>query len=432
MERGLDLRMTASHCLSVFVGCPHSPTQLPAGPCLVVNSEAIDQNEWLSEESLFTHRNLRSDERLITIDETVITAYDQELVEWHIFSDDRFNGPWELSDFTDQFPNLRLRSFKTIKGVTLYTILNKQKTLADPFSTYQLFIRQGDPLIILQSAGEWLVRCVSISLHGLICSPSTYASCEAYLRLCGFCQSDVDSSVWHPHFEKSAFHLSLIRYCLLALFNADAYRELHPEMKDKREDELMNHWLMQPNYSEIADEMQKTIRNQLDQDGLLALFNADAYRELYPEIKDKTDSELMNHWLIQPDYHEISKIIYDYVRCQPVQLSELTDKDPALKLILHTFPFNFYRKIRPDLSDIPDKDLIIHFWKFGRHEDVDLSENYVHNFLLDNSKKDNDLQVKTLTARVRELENLLSLANAQICSMQELIVRSQNIGVINE
>ena len=226
MERGLDLRMTASHCLSVFVGCPHSPTQLPAGPCLVVNSEAIDQNEWLSEESLFTHRNLRSDERLITIDETVITAYDQELVEWHIFSDDRFNGPWELSDFTDQFPNLRLRSFKTIKGVTLYTILNKQKTLADPFSTYQLFIRQGDPLIILQSAGEWLVRCVSISLHGLICSPSTYASCEAYLRLCGFCQSDVDSSVWHPHFEKSAFHLSLIRYCLLALFNADAYREL--------------------------------------------------------------------------------------------------------------------------------------------------------------------------------------------------------------
>ena len=378
MERGLDLRMTASHCLSVFVGCPHSPTQLPAGPCLVVNSEAIDQNEWLSEESLFTHRNLRSDERLITIDETVITAYDQELVEWHIFSDDRFNGPWKLSDFTDQFPNLRLRSFKTIKGVTLYTILNKQKILADPFSTYQLFIRQGDPLIILQSAGEWLVRCVSISLHGLICSPSTYASCEAYLRLCGFCQSDVDSSVWHPHFEKSAFHLSLIRYCLLALFNADAYREL------------------------------------------------------YPEIKDKTDSELMNHWLIQPDYHEISKIIYDYVRCQPVQLSELTDKDPALKLILHTFPFNFYRKIRPDLSDIPDKDLIIHFWKFGRHEDVDLSENYVHNFLLDNSKKDNDLQVKTLTARVRELENLLSLANAQICSMQELIVRSQNIGVINE
>ena len=148
MDRGLDLRMTASHCLSVFVGCPHSPTQLPAGPCLVVNAEAIDQNEWLSEESFFTHRHLRSDERLITIDETVITAYDQELVEWHIFSDDRFNGPWELSDFTDQFPNLRLRSFKTIKGVTLYTILNKQKILADPFSTYQLFIRQGDPLII--------------------------------------------------------------------------------------------------------------------------------------------------------------------------------------------------------------------------------------------------------------------------------------------
>ena len=423
--------MTASHCLSVFIGCPHSPTQLAAGPCLVVNAESIDQNEWLSEESFFTHRRIGSDERLITIDKTVISAYDQELVEWHIFSDNRFNGPWNLSDFTDQFPNLRLTSSKKIEAVTLYSILNKQKILADPFSTYQLFIRQGDPLIILQSAREWLVRCVSISLHGLICSPRTYSSCEAYLKLCGFCQSDVDSSVWHPHFENSAFHLSLIRTGLLELFNADAYRKLYPEMKENTDDELMNCWLMQPNFSEIADEMQKTIRNQLDQDGLLALFNAEAYRKLCPEMKENTDAELMNHWLKQPDYYEISKNICDAVRCQPVQLSELTDKDPALKLILHTFPFDFYRKIRPDLSHLPDKDLFIHFWQFGRHEGVDLSESYVSKFLLENAQKDYDLQIKNLSGRVRELENLLSLANAQICSMQELIIRSQNIGVIN-
>jgi len=164
---------------------------------------------------------------------------------------------------------------------------------------------------------------------------------------------------------------------------------------------------------------------------LLALFNAEAYRKLCPEMKENTDAELMNHWLKQPDYYEISKNICDAVRCQPVQLSELTDKDPALKLILHTFPFDFYRKIRPDLSHLPDKDLFIHFWQFGRHEGVDLSESYVSKFLLENAQKDYDLQIKNLSGRVRELENLLSLANAQICSMQELIIRSQNIGVIN-
>ena len=194
----------------------------------------------------------------------------------------------------------------------------------------------------------------------------------------------------------------------------------------------MNHWLKQPNFSEIADKMQKTIRNKLDQDGLLALFNADIYRKLYPEVKENTDIELMNQWLTRPNYCEISKEMHDAVHCQPTQLSELTDDDPVLKLILNIFPFDFYRKLRPDLSHLPDKDLISHFWQFGRHEGVDLSENYVHSSLLENAQKDNDLQIKILNGRVRELEKLLSLANAQIGSMQELIVRSQNAGVINE
>ena len=65
-------------------------------------------------------------------------------------------------------------------------------------------------------------------------------------------------------------------------------------MENNTDIELMNHWLTQPNFNELADDMQKTIRNQLDQDGLLALFNADAYRKLYPEMKDNTDIELMN------------------------------------------------------------------------------------------------------------------------------------------
>ena len=69
-----------------------------------------------------------------------------------------------------------------------------------------------------------------------------------------------------PLSREICISLSLIRYCLLALFNADAYRKLYPEMKDNTDIELMNHWLTQPNFNELADDMQQTIRNQLDQD----------------------------------------------------------------------------------------------------------------------------------------------------------------------
>ena len=366
------------------------------------------------------------------MDQKVISQCDQELVSWNIFSDNRFNGPWKLSDFSDQFPNLCLHNCRQIEGITLYSLLSNQKILEDPLSTFQLNIRQGDPLAILHSAKEWLARCTNISLHGLICSSSVLTSCEEYLRLCGFCQSDVDPSVWHPHLEKSSLHLSLIQNCLLALFNAEAYRKLYPELKDNTDIELMNHWLIQPNFREIAEEIEKTLRNKLDQDGLLALFNAEAYRKLYPELKDNTDIELMNHWLIQPNYLEISNNINNFVRCQLFQISELKDGDPALELLLNIFHFSFYRKIRPDLAHLSDKDLLSHYWQLGRHEGTDLSENYIHNYFLENIKKDYELKIKTLTGRVRELEKLLSSANAQIGAMQELIVSLKNTGVINE
>ena len=44
------------------------------------------------------------------------------------------------------------------------------------------------------------------------------------------------------------------------------------------ENDLIDHWLSQPDFRDCQD-MEKSIRNPLDRDGLLALFNADIYRD---------------------------------------------------------------------------------------------------------------------------------------------------------
>ena len=118
----------------------------------------------------------------------------------------------------------------------------------------------------------------------------------------------------------------------------------------------------------------------------------------------------------------------DIIQRKAIQISELTDQDPALQLLQHVFPFDLYRSQRPDLSQFANRELINHFWANGQHEGIDLSESNVQNILDD----DKSSQVNLLTSRVNELEHLLSCANAQISAMQKLIVDLRDSGVINE
>ena len=287
---------------------------------------------------------------------------------------------------------------------------------------------EGDPLVALQSLKEWLARCTRISLRGLVTSSKSREAAEAFLGASGFCKSSVDSCVWTPELEISSLHLSIIRCGLLALFNADIYRELYPQARQMTDVELINHWLSQPSFREIAKEMEKSIHNPLDRDGLLALFNADIYRELFPQTKEMTDAELIDHWLSQPNFSDVSKLINDAIQRNPNQLSELTDQDPSLQLLQHIFPFELYRSQRPDLLQISNRELINHYWQNGQYEGIDLSESNVKNIL----DRDQSLQVDRLTSRVHELEHLLSCANAQISAMQKLIIGSRDSGAINE
>ena len=219
-----------------------------------------------------------------------------------------------------------------------------------------------------------MARCTRISLRGLVTSSKSREAAEAFLGASGFCKSSVDSCVWTPELEVSSLHLSLIR-C-----------------------------------------------------GLLALFNADVYRKLYPQTQEMTDVELIDHWLSQPDFRDVSKIMKDATQRNPTPLAELTDQDPALQLLQNIFPFDFYRSQRTDLSQIPNRELINHYWTHGQYEGIDLSESNVKNVL----DKDQSLQVNRLNTRIHELEHLLSCANAQISAMQKLIVSSRDSGATNE
>ena len=50
MQDAQEALMTSSQCISVFVGCPASPTQLPDGFCLVVDAADIEKKEWIDED----------------------------------------------------------------------------------------------------------------------------------------------------------------------------------------------------------------------------------------------------------------------------------------------------------------------------------------------------------------------------------------------
>ena len=428
MESASEAHMTSSLCLSVLVGCPASPTQLPEGPCLIIDAESIDKKELIAQESFCAHYRELSADSLELLNQTVISEFDHQIVEWHNFSDRRFNGPSQLSEFSEQYPNLRLIESRKIEGITLSTVLVDQNVLSDPLSTFELILREGDPLVALQSAKEWLARCTRISLRGLVTSSKSREAAEAFLGASGFCKSSVDSCVWTPELEMSSLHLSLIRCGLLALFNADVYRKLYPQTKEMADFELIDHWLSQPDFREIAMEIEKNTHNSIDRDGILALFNADIYRKLYPQTKEMADVELIDHWLSQPDFRDISKIMNDAIQRIPTPLAELTEQDPALQLLQNIFPFDLYRSQRKDLSQISNRELINHYWSNGQYEGIDLSESKVKNIL----EKDHSLQVSRLTTRIHELEHLLSCANAQISAMQKLIVSSRNSGAPNE
>ena len=145
MQNASEAHMTSSLCLSVLVGCPASPTQLPEGPCLIIDAESIDKKELIAQESFCAHYRELSANSLELLNQTVISEFDHQIVEWYNFSDRRFNGPFQLSEFSEQYPNLRLIESRKVEGITLSTVLKDQKILSDSDPHFRVLDLRSNP-----------------------------------------------------------------------------------------------------------------------------------------------------------------------------------------------------------------------------------------------------------------------------------------------
>tara|TARA_B100001173_G_scaffold42091_1_gene32851 strand:+ start:2340 stop:3587 length:1248 start_codon:yes stop_codon:yes gene_type:complete len=404
---------------NLVVGCPSSLRQLPSGRCLVIDAESVDKDKWLHQEACIT------DPWPLDFKQSVITKTDGENIKWYTFSDARFNGPWSLTSYINQYPNLRSIGSRELIGESLASILNNQDILAHPSSTFQLVLRQGDPFDVLTSAGAWLARCSCITFRCKNCIESSLSRCEQLLDSLGFQQSCDDISVWSSKLKP--FHLPLLLYGIRALFNADSYRSLHPDLYDASDSELMNHWLSDPNFTNISAEMKLKIQNSMDPLRLLSFFNTDAYRSSRPELNNFSDLDLINHWLAAPNLRGLlsqSSLLGN----PPSEGDILLSDESLLEFLIHLFPFEYYMNIRPDLAGKSKKDLLIHFWLFGRTEGIDLSEGCIHDQLVSDVKSAYTSQIKALTGRIHELEQLLYSTRLQMNKLHLLINRLRESG----
>ena len=111
-----------------------------------------------------------------------------------------------------------------------------------------------------------------------------------------------------------------------------------------------------------------------------------------------------------------------------VQLRLLADDDPIMVLLTSLFPYDYYRSLRSDLQHLENRELLFHYWDFGRFEGVRLSEQG----LQDHLQASVDAKFKVLLARIQELEGLLTSVRAhqnhtlfQLINDQELADRYQ-------
>ena len=90
------------------------------------------------------------------------------------------------------------------------------------------------------------------------------------------------------------------------------------------------------------------------------------------------------------------------------QLRALPDDDPIMMFLNDLFPYDYYRSLRSDLQHLENRELLFHYWDFGRFEGVSLSEQGLQNHL----QASVDAKLKAFSARIEELEGLLASVRA--------------------
>ena len=346
--------MQANDRLNVVVGMPFASSDLPEGPCIV-----LDGAEKKSDH-LFNFDGCKRQSNIVLYEQCVLVEYPGEKVTWNTYSDSRFDGPLELADLEQFGFNLELIQSISVQGKTLDYVLDQCELLQAPHSTFSLLLRQGDPYSALKGVQKWLSRCTQITFRYHQLLPKQLSECEAFLKDNKFNPSQDDPSVWIPH-------------CL---------------------EIPVSYW------SEFNFKVN-------------LLFDADSYRKLYPELDDLTDQELFQNWLASAGPQQQAEAMREVLQKTSCPLAALSDSDPLFGFIDIFFPYEFYRSKRPDLVNLTNRQLLMHFWEYGRFEGVDLSESCIAQTLSLQAVNTTKKNEKDLKARIAELENSLELLKTQ-------------------
>ena len=92
----------------------------------------------------------------------------------------------------------------------------------------------------------------------------------------------------------------------------------------------------------------------------------------------------------------------------------------AVRALRHVFPYRLYRAMCPDLIGLDDQALLLHFCQNGLDQRVDLSEESAHDF----AKSYPVSEVEVLKSRVKELEQYLDLSRRQVEELRESLLAS--------
>ena len=210
------------------------------------------------------------------------------------------------------------------------------------------------------SEGLWLMApsLLTNTLRAQRFFANDQAQCEDYLLENDFSRSGDDPSVWKPAVgEFLSSHRSLLNQKVAALFN------LMPTAG----------FALNFSISQILICINTGLMRQIPTGELAAAMN-------------------------QKSNDLISK----------AQLRALPDDDPIMMFINDLFPYDYYRSLRSDLQHLENRELLFHYWDFGRFEGVSLSEQGLQNHL----QASVDAKLKAFSARIEELEGLLASVRA--------------------
>ena len=465
--------MEAQHCLSVVVGCPLFLRQLPSGPCLILDADRS------SLENLCSAHQLSEHPWPVAFQQVALSDVSGETLSWKRFSDNRFNGPWQPSDFHHDYPNLQEVETVDFQGQTLADVLEKQPFLQDYGSKFALIITQGDPLRALKGAEIWLHRCTSIVLRCIDIPSGIFSACVSFLSIKGFSPFEEDNvSIWIPQVaEVNAAYLLKLEDSLSVLLDKFSYKVLYPGLNNMSTEEVLAHWIAMPHVENIASKLldiQKRFPRQFSEisegdvslEALYTLFPFQFYRSVRSDLAHLDNRQLLEYFCTvglkeglypqdgvgiqfsvralhdDPCLKALNALFpYQFYRSLRPDLAHFDDRQLlehfctsglkegirledgvemqfAIRALRHVFPYSLYRTLRPDLASLTDQSLLLYFCRENLESEIDLSEKAVKNF----SGSFPISEAEILKERIKELEKYLDASRKQIADLRESMI----------